>query len=120
VKVFVLAEKLQATKLTFLRYINRQLQRMAFRDTVRCERVCGCGCGYPAPVRPAAVEWRVVKRLDSGLRELGILPWLACPVSRSFQRLKPCSTGSRALQWSSGRTRSATGRSTSITRWSSG
>ncbi len=54
--VFFDAEASKATKLTFLRYVNRQLMGMAFRGSVRRERVFQCACGYVIPAD--AVEKR--------------------------------------------------------------
>jgi len=107
--VFFDAAATQATKLTFLRYINRQLQRMAFRDTVRCERVYYCGCGYPSPVRQAALEWRkqrgertVICEGCGAQQPIDTLPsrasgWIASSSSRSRNptRSASVSAGSR-------------------------
>lgn len=46
------------TKLTFMRYVNRQLEELAFEGSVRRERVYYCNCGYPEPVPQKSVEWR--------------------------------------------------------------
>ncbi|MET0625769.1 MAG: TIR domain-containing protein [Pyrinomonadaceae bacterium] len=46
------------TKLTFMRYVNRQLEELAFKESVRRERVYYCNCGYPEPVPQKSVEWR--------------------------------------------------------------
>jgi len=54
--VFFDADAAKTTKLTFLRYVNRQLTDMAFRGSVRRERVFQCSCGYVIP--PDAVEKR--------------------------------------------------------------
>ena len=46
------------TKLTFMRYVNRQLEELAFKGSVRRERVYYCNCGYTEPVPQKSVEWR--------------------------------------------------------------
>jgi small GTP-binding protein len=51
----------RATKLTFLRYVNRQLDTMALTDSIRRERLYQCSsCGYLIP--QDAVEKRKVRR----------------------------------------------------------
>lgn len=56
--VFFGAEVGRPTKLIFMRYINRQLEALAFEGSVTRERVYFCNCGYPEPTPQAAVEWR--------------------------------------------------------------
>ncbi len=46
----------KTTKLTFLRYVNRQLQSMAFSGSVRPERIFQCACGFVIPQE--AIELR--------------------------------------------------------------
>jgi small GTP-binding protein len=57
--VFFDAGASQPTKLTFLRYVNRQLELLAFASSLRRDDVYRCDCGYPDPVPPAAVAWRL-------------------------------------------------------------
>lgn len=56
--VFFDATAGKPTKLTFLRYVNRQLEALALKGSVTRERVYYCDCGYPEPVPQTAVEWR--------------------------------------------------------------
>jgi small GTP-binding protein len=53
------------TKLTFLRYINRQLETMAFRGTLERLRVYECPLGHKIP--GDAVEWRKSNDYSSAL-----------------------------------------------------
>ena len=47
--VFFSEEAAKTTKLTFLRYVNQQLEGLALADTVRRERVYQCVCGFEIP-----------------------------------------------------------------------
>lgn len=58
----------KTTMLTFLRYIKRQLQDMAFDGSVHWERVYQCGCGYNIP------EDAIALRRTSGKKTV------VCPV----------------------------------------
>jgi small GTP-binding protein len=57
--VFFDAGTSDTTKRTFLRYVNHQLELMAFSGSVQRERVYQCSCGYPEPIPRSAVEWRL-------------------------------------------------------------
>jgi hypothetical protein len=57
--VFFGAATSLTTKLIFLRYVNRQLEIMAFSGSLQRERVYYCHCGYCEPIPRAAVEWRI-------------------------------------------------------------
>ena len=46
------------TKLTFLRYVNHHLEKMAFAGTLKRERIYYCNCGYPEPLSDEIIKWR--------------------------------------------------------------
>jgi hypothetical protein len=58
--VFFDAQTGKTAKLIFLRYVNRQLEEMAFAGSVRRERVYQCACGYVIP--HDAVERRKARK----------------------------------------------------------
>lgn len=65
--VFFDAGTSDTTKRTFLRYVNHQLELMAFNDSVQRERVYQCSCGYPEPIPRSAVEWRLKRGETSAI-----------------------------------------------------